>query len=62
MTTNNRNPKAKLGRGLIGLFALTMILFIPLAAQSPAPTKSWWPQDYTVRRDDAAGKLILSTP
>jgi len=62
MTKNCRNPKAKWGRGLIGLFALTMVLLVQLVAQSPAPTKSWWPQDYTVRRDDAAGKLILSTP
>jgi hypothetical protein len=31
----------------------------PVPAQAP---KGNWPQDYTVRRDDAAGELILSTP
>jgi len=32
------------------------------AKQLQSTTKSWWPQEYLVRRDDAAGKLILSTP
>jgi len=32
------------------------------AKQLQPTTKSWWPQEYLVRRDDAAGKLILSTP
>ena len=30
--------------------------------QNQPIAKSWWPQEYSVRRDDVAGKLILSTP
>lgn len=35
------------------------LVAVSLMAQQPRP---WWPQDYTVERDDAEGRLVLSTP
>jgi len=61
MTTNDRSQSTKPGWALIGLLFLTTIFAGQLSAQ-PSTPKSAWPQDYTVRRDDVAGKLILSTP
>jgi Domain of unknown function (DUF6259) len=52
-------------RGLSG--RLFLCLLVPLtalaAAEPPSPAQpSTWPQAYSVRRDQAAGLLILSTP
>lgn len=44
------------------LCLLTTIPFPVLAALPSASTNSAWPQEYTVQRDDAAGRLTLSTP
>lgn len=62
MTTNERFAKVKPGQVIVGLIIVAMIFPCWLSAQNPALIKSWWPQDYSVRRDDAAGKLVLSTP
>lgn len=32
-----------------------------MAASASSP-KGTWPQEYSVQRDDAAGRLVLSTP
>jgi hypothetical protein len=34
----------------------------PAQAESPRAPKGNWPQEYTVERDEAAGRLVLSTP
>ena len=44
------------------ILALAVSLFTRPAAASPGETRGWWPQAYTVTRDDAAGKLTLATP
>jgi len=44
---------------LIALLVGGLPLF---AAQSGGKATSTWPQEYSVQRDDAAGRLILSTP
>jgi len=50
-----------------GFLALAIALFVfaftgHLPAQpKKGETRGWWPQDYSVSRDDAAGKLVLST-
>lgn len=44
----------------IGLFVLAAVGHLP-AQPKKGETRGWWPQDYSVSRDDAAGKLVLST-
>src|SRR5512143_1121090 len=43
------------------LVVLTPLLALAADAQG-GKTRGWWPQSYSVQRDDAAGKLVLSTP
>lgn len=62
MTMSRRLAQTNQRRWLIGLLFLALVCPGPLAAQAPPKAKSWWPQDYSVRRDDAAGTLTLSTP
>lgn len=41
--------------------ALAGFLFVMVCAAQSGP-RAWWPRDYQVARDEAAGKLTLSTP
>ncbi len=43
------------------LVVLTPLLALAAGAQG-GKTRGWWPRPYSVQRDDAAGKLVLSTP
>jgi hypothetical protein len=45
----------------VGLALLALVLVDRLPAQPKPAARGWWPQDYSVRRDDTVGKLILST-
>ena len=49
--------------GFLALVWLMVFFAMPLPAQtSKGETRGWSPQAYSVTRDDAAGKLVLSTP
>jgi len=62
MDMNMRFVKMYMKSIMMGLLVLEMIIPSQLMAKNRFVTKSWWPQDYSVHKDDAAGKLILSTP
>jgi len=62
METNNRCARTKAKWCLIGLIFLAMIFTDRLPSQNPPAVRSWWQQEYSVRRDDTTGKLALSTP
>jgi hypothetical protein len=48
---------------LLACFILALTAWpSPGLAQTAAKMRGWWPQDYNVQRDDAAGLLVLSTP
>jgi hypothetical protein len=44
----------------MGLFMLAPVVHLS-AQTSKGETRGWWPQNYTVTRDEGAGKLVLST-
>ena len=60
-TMNSRSRPPAVGRAL-ALGLLMLAAAAPLPAQpAKGESRGWWPQDYTVTRDEAGGKLVLST-
>jgi len=61
MNSNNVKPRGINSALLTGLVMVATA--VQLAAQTNNhETRGWWPQNYTASRDEAGGKLVLSTP